>query len=84
MTHKSLNALERETTGSELCAPQGTSPAATRATNNKSATAIAVTLSKLTAADVVHIAAAANLSPSDLFQCLFEHLPPIEVQGPAD
>lgn len=84
MTNNRLNALERETADSELRATKGTSPAAGGAGNKESATAIAVTLSKLTAADVVHIAAAANLSPSDLFQCFIEYLPTIEIQGPTD
>ncbi len=64
MTNNRLNALERETTEPKLRAIWGTSPAAVGARNEKSATAIAKTLLRLTATDIVRIARANGIEPS--------------------
>ncbi|WP_181034037.1 hypothetical protein [Arthrobacter sp. GMC3] len=70
MTDNRLNALERETTSLDLRAIWGTSPDAVEARNEENATAIAMTLSKLTATDVALICSALQVAPDALLHCI--------------
>lgn len=67
-----LNALARETKNPDMRAIGGASPAAARAGKQESATAIAMTLSKLTATDIVLIAQASGVPPSRLLHSSVE------------
>lgn len=68
MTNNRTNALERDTLATTQRATEGTSPAAENARNQESATALAVTLSKLTATDVYLICEAAEIDPGLLLK----------------
>lgn len=70
MTNTRLDALERETPNPDLRATWGTSPAAQGPRNAESATAIAVTLSKLTATDVALICSTLQVAPDALLYCV--------------
>lgn len=72
LTMHRLNALARETENPDMRAIRGASSAATGVDKQGSATAIAMTLSKLTATDIVLIAQASGVPPSRLLHSSVE------------
>ena len=70
MTNNRTNALERDTLATTQRATEGTSPAAENARNQESATALAVTLSKLTATEIAALAIVGGVDAGELFDSI--------------